>query len=285
MKLICLCLIACLISVCPAWADEPQADRIDQSLLPGNWLAHQFESEAGKAKPLIEFRKGGAFWIINQFGKEKSGVWRWNSPGSLELFYPAQNKRVHIKILELTKNKLVTKNRRQTEYIRVKGAPDDQAANNTRPLTVDDLQQNPVIGKIGVPLGEVVWIEATVIAGRELRLKRYSGRYLLKVTSAKGKLLPEPQIMEFGVSGFSKVKNLPNESFGLYKMRHGKKPKSLNSEQIKQLEQGYVGKKVALQVYETGVFSGIPKSLPEGMVWQDTGYGFFSHLVVVGRKD
>ncbi len=42
-----------------------------------------------------------------------------------------------------------------------------------------------------------------------------------------------------------------------------------------------MGKKMTLTVYESGGFKGAPKGLPDGVVWQDVGFGFSTSLIVV----
>jgi hypothetical protein len=46
-------------------------------------------------------------------------------------------------------------------------------------ISVLDLNQLPVIGELGVPLGEVATIQATIVDGETLRDKIHSGSYLL----------------------------------------------------------------------------------------------------------
>ena len=60
------------------------------------------------------------------------------------------------------------------------------------PVTVAELNERPVIGQLGIPLGTCGEIQAKIIAGRELRLKQYDGAYLLSVTHVGGKELKSP---------------------------------------------------------------------------------------------
>jgi hypothetical protein len=142
----------------------------------------------------------------------------------------------------------------------------------------------PVIGKLGVPLGTVVEIRATVVAGSETRMKQYQSAYLLRVSEVGRRPLPQPQLMEFSVPGFVNA-NLANDDFDLYELKNGEKTGRLDSAQIEELQKGYVGKAVRLAVYETGGYSGIPANLPSDVpVWQDRGFGFSTSLVVLAER-
>lgn len=160
-----------------------------------------------------------------------------------------------------------------------------QESNSKRSaITLEQLKECDVIGRLGVPLGMVVEIQAVVVAGRELRWKQFDGRYLIKIESVNGRQLDEPEITPFSARSFAHVK-LANDSFELYKMKTGKKATSLDSEEITELEKGYVGQRKKLVVYETGGFHGIPKNLPKDVpVWQDVGFGFSTDIVVLSER-
>lgn len=44
-----------------------------------------------------------------------------------------------------------------------------------------ELKTHPVVGRLGVPLGQVVAIQATIVSGKSTRMLRYDGAYLLCV--------------------------------------------------------------------------------------------------------
>ena len=163
--------------------------------------------------------------------------------------------------------------------------PDTRPAGAGRhPIRVEPLHELSVVGKLGLPLGTVTDVRATVMAGRELNDKGHQSDYLLRVTHVAGRGLDEPVAMEFSTLQFV---NLPlaENTFQLYEMKHGKKARGLDSTQIRKLEEGYVGKNVRLVVYETGGFSGIPAGLPPDVPsWQDRGFGFSTSLVVVAER-
>jgi hypothetical protein len=150
------------------------------------------------------------------------------------------------------------------------------------PLTAATLSQHPVIGRLGLPLGTPTDIEATVIAGRDLRMKEYEGRYLLRVITVAGRALPEPQVMEFSVRGSA---HLATDASSLHELKTGEESHALNSDQIAKLEQDYVGKRVRMLAYETGRYSGIPRNLPKDFpVWQDHSFAFTTSLVVLEER-
>jgi len=153
----------------------------------------------------------------------------------------------------------------------------------SRPLTVTDLQERPVIGRLSVPLGQVAEIEATVIAGRSLGAKQWASQYLLSVARVNGRTLPTPAIMEFDVPGFLSL-DLPSDPFELAELKTGERPRRLDNGQITELEAGYVGKVAHLYAYEIGSFNGIPDNLPPGTPpWAGVGFGFTSSLCVLGE--
>lgn len=152
-----------------------------------------------------------------------------------------------------------------------------------RPIHVAELNERPVIGRLGLPLGTVTEIQAQIISGAALRRKRDSSSYLLKVTHVAGDKLENAPILRFSVPTF-RVK-LANSNFDLYELKHGKKARSLDSAQIEKLEKGYVGKTVRLVVYEVGGFYGMPENLPKDIPgWQDVGFGFSTSLVALAER-
>jgi hypothetical protein len=142
-----------------------------------------------------------------------------------------------------------------------------------------------ITGDLGVPLGSIVEINATIIAGSSLGWKDLSSDYLLKVTKVGSNSVSNPPTCQFEIHSWDNVKIAPNV-FALSELKNGKRADSLSSSQISELERGYVGKNYRLLVYEEGAFSGVPKDLPEDyMVWQDRPFGFRSRLVVLRILD
>lgn len=150
--------------------------------------------------------------------------------------------------------------------------------------TVEEFNDHKILGHMGVPLGECVEIEATIIAGHSLHTKSDDGHYLLRVDSVEGKHLDKPPTLNFQVPAFVDAA-LVNNDFLLYEWKKGKKPSTLDSSEIAELEKDYVGKAVRLVVYESGGFSGIPDTLPKDVPdWQDKGFGFTTYLIVLKQR-
>jgi hypothetical protein len=139
-----------------------------------------------------------------------------------------------------------------------------------------------IVGALGVPIGTVTEIEATIVAGRTLGTKFYQGSYLLKVAKVGSDPLTDQPISPFFSHSWDRV-DLPRNRFELYELKTGRKTGTLTSEDIEQVERDYVGRSYRLLVYELGGFSGVPGGLPRDYpVWQDDrGYGFHTQLVVL----
>jgi hypothetical protein len=163
--------------------------------------------------------------------------------------------------------------------------PQPPPAPTTAPISTTDLDRGPIIGELGKPLGVVFEIEATIYRGSDNRSKMDEDRYLLRVIKVDGKTLPQPVLMEFAVPGFVSS-DLASDEFQLAEKAHGKSDDGLSSDQVHELEKGYVGKTVHLSVWENGRFSGMPSGMPkQAPSWQDTGFYFFTELVVLIDHD
>lgn len=151
-------------------------------------------------------------------------------------------------------------------------------------LSVSSLNQGRILGELGAPLGTVVEVRASIVAGSELQSKRHQGCYLLRITEVDGHPLAVPAVMEFTVPGFAGVQLASNDS-DLYELKTGTKAGTLEPAQIERLREGYVGRQVLLAVYETGQYSGVPHNVPQDIpTWQDRGFGFRSLLVVLAER-
>jgi len=138
-----------------------------------------------------------------------------------------------------------------------------------------------IIGQLGVPLGTIVEIEATVVAGRFIQSKEFMGVYLLRVTKVGSNSVSKPPTCPFRTHSCAEVKLAPDE-FSLYELKKGKKTGSLSDSQVAELERGYVGRAYRLLVYEEGVYTGIPPDLPKDYpIWQGQSFGFRTHLIVL----
>jgi hypothetical protein len=138
-----------------------------------------------------------------------------------------------------------------------------------------------IIGQLGVPLGTVVQIDATVVAGRSLGSKDLASEYLLKVLKVGSTSVSNVPACQFQTHSWADVKLAP-DVFSLYELKKGKKTGSLSDSQIAELESGYVGQHFHLLVYEEGIYTGVPRDLPKDYpIWQDRAFGFRTHLIVL----
>ncbi|MEY3395329.1 MAG: hypothetical protein RL346_1565 [Verrucomicrobiota bacterium] len=156
--------------------------------------------------------------------------------------------------------------------------------NKSGSIQISDLYQFPVIGELGVPLGEVAAVQATIVDGDTLRTKEDSGTYRLKITKVNGVELDSQPIMEFSLDHAPDVQ-LPDNHFSLYRLKNKQEANELSGDQIKELQAGYVGESVDLLVYETGGFSGMPDLPDDTDLWQARGYGFRTHLEVLKKTE
>lgn len=160
----------------------------------------------------------------------------------------------------------------------------DGPADKKTPFNVSELNERPIIGRLCMPLGTCGEIEATIIAGRDLREKQYDGVYLLSVTHVVGKKLASRVVLRFSTAPGVTV-GLARDGFELHELKTGKKTGTLTDATVRELEKGYLGKTVKLTVYEVGAFSGLPCNLPDRKFWwADTGFHFSTSLVVVRER-
>jgi len=153
------------------------------------------------------------------------------------------------------------------------------------PIGLDQIHNRGVAGRLGVRLGNVIDIKATIVSGRETRRKALSSLYLLDVTEINDKQLAAPIRLRFSVPPIADAK-LASTNFGLYKLKHGEPAKRLSSAQLDELEKDYVGSEVKLAVYETGGYSGIPNNLPADFpAWQGQEFHFSTHLIVLEQVE
>jgi hypothetical protein len=160
-----------------------------------------------------------------------------------------------------------------------------QDKKGARPIiTTPQIQSADVTGQLDVPLGTCVPIRATIVRSQS-GTKAAEGRFFLNVTHVQNRQLRSPTECGFYVHQFATENvKLAIDNFALHKLVTGRAAKSLTSEQVAELEKGYVGKSVTLIVYETGGFRGMPNGLPKGVsVWQDYGFGFSTQLLVMDQ--
>jgi hypothetical protein len=122
IKLIRSTSLACLIIfaiTASGKAEEVKKKSVDKQQIVGVWMPVEVETFDGEAKPRIEYKENGTFRMQSQFGDEKAGKWKWIEDDTIELAYSEGDKVVKIKLLELTKDTLVTHVRRDTKHVRL----------------------------------------------------------------------------------------------------------------------------------------------------------------------
>lgn len=156
-----------------------------------------------------------------------------------------------------------------------------QHTRKVEPLSVNDLKSRPVIGDLGVPLGKVVEIQATIISGNQFNTMATHDRFLLQVNKVNDDELKTKPIMDFGAH-FGV--DLPGDVWSLAESKTGKKAAEVPRKEAEQFEKAYVGTTVKLVAYETGSFSGIPKLPKEIDSWQDHSFCFSNSLAILAKR-
>lgn len=131
-----------------------------------------------------------------------------------------------------------------------------------------------IIGKLGIPLGTVAEIEATVVGVAEfpqpLLLLQLSVNYFLKVESVGGKKLAARPLSFFrsGDDEETGRRLLPSDLMDLHRAKTGKEASRLMMADAKALERDYLGTRYRLLVYESGSFDGYPRiGMPDDVGW------------------
>jgi len=136
-----------------------------------------------------------------------------------------------------------------------KDNPEKRRSPRKTKITVAEIHQAEVIGRLGVPLGQVVTIEGIVADEDYIRTKANSGHRLLRVLKLDGRRLKEEVVFRFP------------------------KLSPLDEERVKEPK---VGARFAYICYENGGFSGIPGAAFKhiGTV-QTAPYGFSTWLEIL----
>ena len=169
-------------------------------------------------------------------------------------------------------------------FVLLSSAAQPQPQTEQRTVTIADLKSRPIIGELGIPLGTTAELAGEIVSGRELREKALDSLYLLRITHVNGKALRDSPTLSFSVAAIARAE-LAADAFSLYELKTGKRTTQLNDAQIRQLERGYVGRRVRVAAYETGKFVGIPGNLPRDIpVWADRAFHFANSLMVVAER-
>ncbi|RYD17616.1 MAG: hypothetical protein EOP88_25625 [Verrucomicrobiaceae bacterium] len=116
-------------------------------------------------------------------------------------------------------------------------------------ISVEQLEKTGIVGRLGLPLGELTGMEGEIVAEESTGVKSDEGLLLLKVTSVSGKLQPHPQLFRFTSPGEEKPS---------------------------------VGTRLKFRGYETGGFTGLPKNWPEDVPRHaGVGFHFESRIVIL----
>ncbi|MGH8018663.1 MAG: hypothetical protein ACREIA_10275 [Opitutaceae bacterium] len=155
-----------------------------------------------------------------------------------------------------------------------------------------------VIGELGLPLGTVAEIEATVVdggpSGMWVVLPKTTPEmhiFALSVERVNGRALSEPKILEFQV--------LPAAASFPYGVTLAPKRMQLSELLQSRIEEGamteaeaeafrhtYMGSRHRLVVSEAGIFHGRPADLPDDApIWAVPRFHFTTRLVVLAKRD
>ena len=109
-------------------------------------------------------------------------------------------------------------------------------------------------------------------------MKENPGNYLLKIFKIDDKLISENLILNFK----DETKDVPSDNFELYKYLYGKSTEVISGDEIKEMKNRYVNKKLELVIHETRQFDGVPDGyFKYRPVMAATDFGFSTHLVIV----
>lgn len=147
-----------------------------------------------------------------------------------------------------------------------------QTAGETGQRAITVKMLNSVIGELGVPLGTIVPIKATVVDGDGHHRKDDIGKVFLRVTEVNGRELADAPVIHFdcepelSAPSQAKVGNAGHS----------------DPSQLTHLKAS-VGKQFGLTVYETGRFRGMPMNDPNKKMIAAVGFGFTNYLVIVDQ--
>lgn len=120
-----------------------------------------------------------------------------------------------------------------------------------KPVPVEQLDTNGVVGRLGLRLGQVFQMEGEIVSGDETGAKADQGILLLKITSVAGKSQDRQLLFPFSPPAGARIG---------------------------------VGTKLKFQGYETGGFTGLPKNPPpESPSVAGPAFHFESRIVILSR--
>lgn len=132
--------------------------------------------------------------------------------------------------------------------------------------------------KLNLPFGTICKLDVEIFDGDELQLKEFTGVFLLKIKAINDK----PQNENLIISFIDETGQLANDGFELFELINKKSSDEISSEVIKELKKNYVGKKMTIMAYESGIFSGMPDGyFKYRPVRADSSFRFKNYLIVI----
>ena len=140
-----------------------------------------------------------------------------------------------------------------------------------------------IVGRLGVPIGQVVSVEATVVSADKVwpDTKIYQDMYLLSIHRIDGRRVKELETT-FQVHGFAvnKLFRGGNDLRDYLKDRLKREPTA--AERAKLESEVLSGRKRTFLIYESVAFDGVPENMPPDVIpWSGTGFGPFSSVRVI----
>ena len=156
-----------------------------------------------------------------------------------------------------------------------------------RPITVAEVNRRSVEirGALGLPLGTVAEVEATIVDGASIpRRMDLQSTFLLSVEKINGKQLAAPLLFQFSAP-FRSVKLISSHGeLGTIDNRLSDVPK-LGEKEAEVVKRRYVGSRYKLAAFEKGEVGSRPDILPEDVPpWSDWRPYFHTYLVVIALR-
>lgn len=156
-----------------------------------------------------------------------------------------------------------------------------------RPISVAEFNRRSaeITGTLGLPLGTVAEIEATIVDGASIpRRMDLQSTFLLSIEKINGKQLTAPLLLQFSAP-FRSVKLVSAHSeLAAIGNRLGEVPK-LSESEAEVVKRRYVGSRYKLAAFEKGEVGSRPDSLPEDVPqWSDWRPYFHTYLVVLAIR-
>lgn len=103
-------------------------------------------------------------------------------------------------------------------------------------------------GRLGLPFKTKATLEVEVVRAEDVGKENLVGDYLLRVLRVDSVELKSKPVFQFKTA--AGVPPLPDDVFTLYKLKTGKDVEEIPEEELKRVEEGFVGKKLTYQATE-----------------------------------